>query len=232
MRTKVTLSAGILLCFITNTALAIDLSGQPYIEGKLGYSWSKGKDVKAKPSSTDIQFPDDDFNSNSFLGGGSIGYQFTGAAVPVRIEAEYLRRSQFDYNTTATSAFSNNVPFDSDITNQTALANLFVDIPLTERFTGFVGGGLGASFNDTHTKVTAGPSVFRDDASQSSFSWMLSAGAGIQATDWLAVTLSYRYSDLGDIRWESVSTVKDKIDSTSFYAHEAMVGFRLTMPNA
>ncbi len=228
MNTKVTLGASILLSFIANTALAIDLSGQPYIEGKLGYSWAKGKDVKGKPSPTNITFPNDSFNSSSLLGGASLGYQFAGMALPIRLEAEYLRRSHFEYDTTSVG-FGINIPFKSDITNQSALANLFVDIPVTERFTGFLGGGMGAAFNHTHTKITTPGGTSSGDANKTAFSWMVSAGAAVQATDWLAFTLSYRYSDLGDIRWEPNS---DQVNSSSFHAHEGMLGFRLTMPSA
>lgn len=224
-------AASVLLGFITNTAFAINLDGQSYIEGKVGNSWAKGKNVKAKPTTTDIQFPDDSFNSDSLVGGAALGYQFNAAIVPIRLEAEYLRRSQFEYNTTATSFFSNNVPFKSDIKNQTALANLFVDVPLTDRLMVFVGGGIGVNFNHTHTKVTIpGQTITRDD-SLNSFAWMASAGAGAKANDWLTFTVNYRYSDLGDIRWKSFTTMKEQINSDSFRAHEVMIGVRMTAPN-
>lgn len=221
---------GLLPIILSNTAAAIDLSGTPYVEGKFGYSWAKVHDVK-KASTTIVSTLDHPTrHTNSFLVGASIGYEFSAPSTPVWIEAEYLQRTHLDYNTT-TRSVTTVFDYSSDIFNQTILGNLFFDIFTKDRFHVFVGGGMGLALNETKSKTieTSPPSssVVKQNVHRYSFSWMGSAGAAFDATNWLTISASYRYSGLGALRWRS-SIVE--YDTNEFDASEAILGFRLTMP--
>ncbi len=229
MNKKVASCAGILLSFLANSAFADDYSGELYIEGKGGGSWATMKSLSAKPlSGTDVTVNHKSQESTRWMYGGAIGYQFGNTAIPVRIETEYLRRDKYEYDS-STLFVGRTESIRSSIVNQTVLGNLFVDIPLTDNFMVFIGGGMGVAFNRTHTNFVSAGTTTTDSTDRVAYSWMGSAGMGFQATDWLALNLSYRYSDLGDVRW-SVGESSFQMNSGSFRAHEGMLGFRLTMP--
>lgn len=223
--------AGILLCFLANSGFATDYQGHLYGEAKGGGSWATMKSLSAKPlSGTDVTVNKKKQESTRFLYGGSIGYQFGSTAVPVRIETEYLRRYKYQYNSN-TLFVGRSESLKSDIVSQTVLGNLFIDIPVTDMFMVFIGGGMGVAFNRTHSQFIDGGTTTKSSTDRVAYSWMGSAGMGVQPTDWLAVTLSYRYSDLGDVRW-SVDQSGFQMNSGSFRAHEALLGIRLSMPKS
>lgn len=225
------ISTGALLLLLTSSAYALHDATSIYLEGKFGYSWAKASDIKKKASSSNIDINQSSFSDGSFLVGGSAGIQFNTFDFPFRIEAEYMQRDHLSFNPGITSS-GFVLPYKTEITSRTVLGNIFVDFPLREQFSAFIGAGAGVAFNNTDDKLSFNNILISDSvANRYAFSWMASAGAALQATSWLTITASYRYSDLGDLRFRSDTTnTFDEYNTHNFYANEAMLGIRLTAP--
>ncbi len=230
MNKKIASCAGVLLGFLANSAWAEP--GQLYLEGKGGGSWGSIKSISAEPLSgtTAVTVNKTHTESTRWMYGGAIGYQLNSLVIPLRIETEYMYRNRYPYNKDPVFTGTTD-QLRSDIINQTVLGNLFIDIPVMDNFLVFIGGGGGVAFNRTYSDFVQGTTTTRDTTDRVGASWMASAGLAYQATDWLALSLSYRYSDLGPVRW-SVSESGMQMNSHNFKASEALLGFRLTLPAA
>lgn len=113
-------------------------------------------------------------NNTTFGGGLAVGYDFfQRTSVPVRVELEYMLRSDanFDFN-------GENVRV---ATPQTLFANAYVDFQNQTIFTPYFGGGVGTSFLK----------------SDMNFAWNVGAGCAIDLVDDWKATLGYRYVDFG-----------------------------------
>lgn len=225
---KSTACAGILLGLVATNAFA-DPYGSPYGSAKFGWTQEKATHIKNTAVSGDTTNPPikSNFQHSTYVYGGALGYQYTGFLAPLRMEGEYLYRSNVEHNSspillTGTSTMTSN------LYTQTILGNVYVDIPITNMFQLFIGGGGGLANTRTHTKRDSSGTITKNETDRDAVSWMATAGLSIKPIEWIAVEASYRYSDLGSVRW-GVGDIE--LTSNSYTANEVMVGIRLIAPD-
>jgi opacity protein-like surface antigen len=234
---KILLSSAILALF-AGQAMANSI----YITGKVGGSNGEANSIenetkydssaailKAIPANTT-------FNDNVVAWGGAVGYKYTNWIIPLRMEAEYLYRNHYNYNTGNVGVTHDKAYFTSHVNNQTILANFYADVPITRMFGIFFGGGFGEAINTSYSKATgtaAGGSPLTGSVDDANFSWMTTAGLTVEPLKWLAFDLSYRYSDLGNISWRVGAPGKTQaaLETDSFAAQELFLGVRIDIPN-
>jgi opacity protein-like surface antigen len=100
--------------------------------------------------------------------------------------------------------------YTADIESWVGLANAYIDLGTWYCVTPYVGGGVGFASIDviglTDTNVPVNGFAFAKDNSQTNFAWALYAGLAYKVTPGLTIDLSYRYTDLGDIRTGTITT--------------------------
>ncbi|UQZ87769.1 hypothetical protein C4J81_00470 [Deltaproteobacteria bacterium Smac51] len=242
-------------------------TGPIYFTPKIMYShqMSDGFDATGKFSGFELnsgKYSGSDKTDNTFGGGLAIGYDFGEVGdFPVRTELEYLIRSRSEakYPTKRTSSSASGISFiDSDYrteaTVQTVFANVYFDFRNDSAFTPYIGAGLGGAnvkgeLKSKHTgqmyNTNNGRGYTLDndfDGSHESwnFAWNLSAGASYRFTDSVALDLSYRYSDFGEVEYGTHGfQLYDMADGShiggyggkaksDLTAHEVILGVRIS----
>jgi opacity protein-like surface antigen len=177
---------------------------------------------------------DDDVGTGGIIGGG-IGYRFNDhlrSDVTLAYRAGYKASgaSTTDAGTGDTLSVGK-----ADISSTAVMTNLYYDVATIDRFTPYVGGGLGLAFNKTDA---ARMSVNGSDVGQGTsttntdLAWQLSAGASIAVTGNLSADIGYRYQDLGKVK-AGINDFTPNGESTamgggkgSLSAHEIQAGMR------
>ena len=78
--------------------------------------------------------------------------------------------------------------------------NMYYDLPTFNRFTPYVGGGIGMAFVDVRdTTFTDGVVVRLPNKSETNFAWALMAGVGTDLGGGIVLDLGYRYLNMGEI---------------------------------
>lgn len=159
---------------------------------------------------------------DGWMAGGAIGayagifrFEFEGA----------YRSNDFDRkrNVQVTGG-TGELKFDGDIESITTMVNAYIDIPLADRWTIYVGGGVGAAFTkaDYETKLI-GPTgaTFKrsGDPEDTQFAYQGMAGIGYKATDKMTITLGYRIFHTNDYSF-------DRVDVDSPWIQAAEIGLR------
>lgn len=141
-----------------------------YLEPKAGVSVMQGEYLDSHKT-----HKTGGYNSNAGIAGGiSIGWDFyTQFEVPVRVEGEYMIRSngRFKYDSKNVRA----------IAPQTAFANAYWDFHNTTDITPYVGAGLGTAFIGPNTNLA----------------WNVGGGIMYSITDDIKANLGYRYTSMG-----------------------------------
>lgn len=227
-------------------------TGPYYLAPKLLYSHQKTNSFEATTVSASQAYSSlyvgQDKSDNVWGGGLAIGYDFGSMGYsPVRAEIEFLARtgSETKFPTTLTGISGGWGPtYDSyTIKNNiyTLFANVYLDFTNDSALTPYIGAGIGGAYVDSdfsnlsYTPQTISP-YYHAKGEQSSwnFAWNVSAGVAWQLTNNMALDLSYRYSDFGELDSGAgniqfiggeLSQYKAKADLT---AHEAILGLRIT----
>lgn len=207
-----------------------------YVRGDYSYAWQDIGDLNRATA------PFETFSiDNTWAAGGGVGYYF-GRGVRGDITYEYRGRADVHGGTTATTDF--------DISTSLLLANLYYDFRPYERFTPYVGVGLGVAHHRTSggSIVTAcgGTCDFGSDSNRSAagalmagFSFRIDRGhhAPVSIKDGpvaaapgrLHIDVGYRFLYLGDAHAGNViavvpTTPGPRVDDIT--AHEIRVGLR------
>ncbi len=232
MKTK--LYAAILSTLVSVPAFS-DL-GNIYASGKIGWGWMDLKDVDESSGLPPNYLATDLSNNNSSQGelayGGAVGFQWNPFLIPVRTEVDYTYRNSLNYNANFLLQGDLGSSLESTVQSQTLLGNLYFDLPVVELFSLFIGGGAGVAFNTTNTNMyTPVPAVAHTESStdEFGFAWMFTAGMSLTPTQWLAIDLSYRYSDLGNVLW--ASPLDTEFSSNNFTSQDLFLTFRFTLPS-
>jgi opacity protein-like surface antigen len=242
------IAAGAFLLVATATAAGADYYGgmkgpaepivlQPswYLRGDYSYAWTDAGELSGAIS----QFGSFSVD-NSWAAGGGIGYYFGRG---VRGDVTYEWRGTTDVH--GGGAFST----DFDVRTQVILANLYYDFRPFERFTPYVGVGLGAARHSTSggtiTTVCGVCSTYDGDSNWSAagavmagFSFRIDRGhAPVSIKDGpayvepgrLHLDVGYRFLYLGDVHTgnlvgAAVPTPGPRLDDLA--AHEIRVGLR------
>lgn len=154
------------LMLVFSSAPAMSADQGFYIEPKVGISAMQGgyldNHQKGKTGG---------FDSNVGIAGGlAVGWDFyTRTEVPIRVEAEYMIRSNGNFRHSGKTVQAK--------APQTVFANAYWDFHNSTDITPYVGGGLGASF--------VGPNT--------NFAWNVGGGLMYDITENVKANLGYRY---------------------------------------
>ncbi len=160
-----------------------------------------------------------DLNSPYVL--GEIGYSFgtenTGDAGLVGIGAGYQLNDYFKSDFTIGYRGMGNIKFQgtptqkTDINSVPMLANMYMSIPMMDRFSAYGMGGLGISINRTSSDDLAGGKT------KTSFAWTTGLGIEYAMSPCMTMDLGYRYTNLGQakINGKTGYVGKTKSDVTS-----------------
>jgi opacity protein-like surface antigen len=124
----------------------------------------------------------------------------------------------FDYDGPGSGPGTNE--YNADIESWVGLANAYVDLGTWWCLTPYVGGGVGfANISIRGYKDVNVPNnsvAYGRDNSQTNFAWAVYGGLAYKVTPGLTLDLSYRYTDLGDIRTGKIATFDNASTSGGF----------------
>lgn len=187
-------------------APVVESEGGPYGAVYGGASWLEDAHVDSDVLGEDGE---SDFDTG-WIAGGALGYAFGGETVEPRAELD------FSYRTHDIDEFqlggSSSDP-GGDLSTISGLANVWVDVPVTERLKPYAGGGLGAAHVTLDTDdVDDGDTVF---------AWQLGAGVAYQFTPRVAATADYRWFNTEDPSFQD-----DGETEVDYGTHNALLGLR------
>lgn len=167
-----------------------------YLSGNLGGSFAKGRSggsinwggpIGISPNTGNGQDED-------VFGGGALGIAYDGDPIGVRFEME--GQAARGYDLTTDSAFGI-ATLSTSVNTWAMFWNTWLDVPITESWSIFGGGGIGFSVTDMTTHP-AGIPIGDKSRNDDNFAWQVGGGFSVAATDWLFIDTSYRFVDLGD----------------------------------
>lgn len=172
-----------------------------------------------------------------FGGGLAAGYDFyPHHKVPIRLELEYLYRSDAKYNTTYDWGLVSQ-DFRAKVGIQTLFANTYLDFHNSTRFTPYIGGGIGVAFVNAKLTDSGEALGYKIEGSGSkrstNFAWNVGAGTAFALTDKLSLDFNYRFVGFGEAKATASTTDQylGKVSSTyksDLYGHEFLLGLRYT----
>jgi len=113
------------------------------------------------------------------------------------------------------------VPAKAEIGAKTLLANIYWDLAEYKGFTPYVGAGIGLAFVNTEASVLG----FTKDNNKTVVAGQIGLGCAYAFNDTFSVDLGYRFLAIGDgeVEYEGI-----KLESKDIYAHQIMLGVRMT----
>ena len=206
-----------ILAFTTAILLAFCAAAadSPYY-GRLdtGYSWSTNAD------------------SSPIIGAG-IGYQLNDH---IRGDITLGYRGWYKASESGAVPGFGTLSGSSDIDSTDGMVNAYYDIGHFDRFTPYVGGGIGVAYNHAAAANVAlnGASVGQiGSGNNTDFAWQLSAGTAIAITQSLSLDVGYRYIDLGSAQTGDTFTALNGAsasgakESVNLRGSELQAGLRL-----
>lgn len=210
-----------------------------YLTGIVGYSWAKGEaggQATCPGCVTNIANKNsgDDWD-NTVFGAGALGFDSDLGPVGLRVEMEGQGGRDYDFKTDGPTFVDIEPlePVDSllagdykvDIENWGMFWNVFLDLPITDAFDLYLGGGVG--FAVSNMKVRQSPTGFSDTSHDDlNFAWQVGTGMAYDVAEWLTLDLGYRYVDFGqlDINLAFPLGGDYELDLTS---HDLILGVRI-----
>lgn len=167
-----------------------------YLRLDSGYSFSQDMDK---------DIGSNDADSSAIVGLG-VGYHFN---EHIRADATVGYRGWYKVSA-ATTVLGATLSGDADINSTVGLINAYYDIGRFDRFTPYVGGGLGFARNHVGSTDLAlgGVGVGNIDSNTNTdFAWQLSAGTAINIAHGVDLDIGYRYLDMGTAKTSDSATV-------------------------
>lgn len=196
---------------VTCSALCLStgLTAAPQYYGilELGAAQSKFSNIEtAIPETVAARAVVDDSDSAAYL---SIGLGIDWESQPLR--------SELVYSTFGDQSFIDDTKFVTDISDErtttkvkqeSLMLNLLYDIKIdSEKFTPYIGAGLGVSKTNVSAKQEDSPKTDRSadfsEVSDTNFMWSLIVGANYKMTEKTMLGFGYRYTDAGRISTEA-----------------------------
>jgi len=199
-----------------------------YLRGDIGYKIYEDPTGSYNSAQTgDLRF-DRESMDNSWMFGIGAGYQFN----------DYFRTDvTLDYETAATA--TGYAPCNgcseseegTDIDVWTVMWNAYVDVGTWNRFTPYVGAGIGAAYVRTENTYSINPGLGRTDYNgtngQWNFAWALMAGAEYAFTPNWSLDAGYRYKNLGEAKTVRLTDAGNaRVKWEDLTAHEFRLGVR------
>ncbi len=198
----------------SGTALAADQGF--YLEGQLGYGFPDEVEIGDDGLDGEVDFDE------APVYGGALGWKFPW----FRLEANVSYRKN-----DADGLDVGGIAFDGggggEATSVVGLVNAFVDLDFDFPVRPFFGGGVGAAYVDVDTGSGA-PIEVDDEAG--AFAWNLSAGLGVDLSESVTLSASYRYLRLEGTNFSADLAGVDvgDVDIDDLASHEVLVGLRYT----
>lgn len=185
-------------CAATASAQSAGRSGA-YLGLKFGPAFMAADDVEIGAAGRNYTLAGSD-DDGAAIGLGLLGgYDFYYRhGQPVRLELEYMPRSEFDY-----SYRSGSMAVDADISVSTLFLNAYYDFRNMGMFTPYAGFGLGSAFHDTDASVSGWYADYAGDDESSDLAWNIGAGVGLRASERLLVDFGLRYVDYGTAKYKA-----------------------------
>jgi opacity protein-like surface antigen len=203
-----------------------------YLTGIVGYSWAKGEaggQNQCLLCLSSSKNRGDDWD-NTVFGAGALGFDADLGPVGLRVEMEGQGGRNYDFNTDGPTFTGAIVPpldgnYDIAISNWAMFWNVFLDIPITDAFDLYLGGGVG--FGVSEFRVKQSPTGYRDTSNDDlNFAWQVGTGMAYDVAEWLTLDLGYRYVDFGQLDVNLAFPLRGdyEMDLTS---HDLILGVRI-----
>lgn len=167
-----------------------------YLRLDSGYSFSQDMDK---------DIGSNDADSSAIVGLG-VGYHFN---EHIRADATLGYRGWYKVNASETIS-GTTLSGAADINSTVGLVNAYYDIGHFDRFTPYVGGGVGLASNHVgSTELALGGVGIGNIGSHTNtdFAWQLSAGTAINIAHGIDLDIGYRYLDMGTAKTGDNATV-------------------------
>jgi len=179
-----------------------------YLTGITGYSWGKGE-ASGHNNCCAPWFPRPDRKNRgqdwdgTVFGGGALGIDADLGPIGMRLEAEGQAARGYDMKTKgpvfddyALEFKTPNSPYLISSNSWAVFFNLFMDLPITETFDFYMGGGVGFGVHDFRVRQKA-MNIGDTSHDDLNFAWQVGGGFAYDVADWLTLDLGYRYVDFG-----------------------------------
>lgn len=227
-----------------------------YLRGDIGFSIWKDPDLAFRNDVAGFSSPFDNENAqDAFLFGAGIGYKFN-RYLRFDLTADHRTNKRIDgtiqCGTCATLATIGQRTLGQETTLDlsTFFANAYLDLGTYNRFTPYVGGGVGGALLNYSTYISsnnptaantpgadpadllaANPSGIANQLFNGNndfrFAWNVQAGASYDLTDNLAIDGSYRYTRINDGTVAQIGGT-GAVVSDDLVGHELRLGVRYT----
>jgi len=189
-----------------------DYANMFYLRGDIGWASYESSDI----GETGINFTNGSLDDTVSVGAG-FGVNFRD-----KIRGDITADFMFDTDVAATNPTTGNI-HSTDLSSIVVLTNLYYDMLGRDRFTPYVGGGIGFSYNETDTLTTsAGGNTSGSGSTE--FAAALMAGFSYRMDDRWMLDAGYRFLFLGDAKTKSGSANSMRIDDIQ--VHELRFGVR------
>ena len=224
---------------IKDSPVVVSSPGHCYIRGDVGYSWSRDPDVKwtVTDAGTGTFVTDgvsDVKTGSAWLVEGGVGC----GSGPRGVRGEFMIGYHGKRNIDGTPGPWNpgppvtGDPLHTSVETTTLMFNGYYDIIRFDRFTPYVGAGVGLAYNKVGSvSFTGNPALVNviEGDSRWSLAWSLMAGMGIQITERTTLDLGYRYIDMGKAQSGTIDNqgfLNPRVRIDDLAAHEFKVGLR------
>jgi len=181
-------------------------------------------------------------NQSLFTAGGAIGLAFE--ALDRDWRAEFEGRGRNNLVSNRTSTFDSVVGPDTYLFTTTAkngwstMVNLWRDYDLADRWTMYVGGGIGAGgYQFSYEKLNPADSYLVSTSPQvSAFAWQAGGGTAYAITDRITLDVGYRFFQIATgtstavVSYAPGPPVGSEIVGSTFSASELFFAFRISEP--
>ena len=219
-------------------------AGGWYLRGDIGHSWNKikGADFFQGGLGTYAPFTTASLRRSYSIGGG-IGYQIN-SKLRTDLTLDYFSKADFRGSTTGGCGVLPAGPCTStDLTSVSGLsllANAYVDLYKTGRYTFYAGGGIGGTRvkwdNLSNTSCTSADSSLCDPTESHGgvegwrFTYALMAGASIDVTCNLKADVGYRYRNIASGgMFKSLTSAGAQGFHRNMSSHEVRGGLRYSL---
>ena len=224
----------------------VDFGGW-YLRGDVGVGSTLRPDIRSS-FDADVAVPGPRFDQRNlgdtaFVGGG-VGYQLNNW---LRFDAtgEYRTAQSYSAVESYNAGFFNTPPdgsraydtYAGQVQSTVALANVYLDAVHWNRLTGFVGAGIGGSFNRVSNLTDVGVGGtnagfgYARERSGVSLAYQGTVGLAYDVTPNLKLEIAYRYLDMGDVRsgaiaCQNTGVCPHEVQKISLASQDVKIGMR------
>ena len=204
-----------------------ELASAWYLRGDLGYKWYTAPDAHFDVAG--YGHMKDTSMAATGLAGFGFGYQFN-PHFRSDLTLDYEWPSEFHGKLKCPGACSGKYSNEyASIDAWTTLFNVYYDIGTWNRFTPYLGAGIGTSYltsTDVHYRNPGGATGKWSGASEWNFAWQVTAGASYALNNNWVIDTNYRFVGLGNAVSGKTSIGGKPIHYDNIMASELRVGLR------